>query len=101
MTVSFSVNRAELEKKAKRMQKQSEEFKNIVRKIDDNCLSKLGIAWRSKDNQEYISRLRGYISSLDGYSDFIDEYIRILNIAIQKYDRAIQDAAAIASSGKE
>lgn len=101
MANKISINVNELEKKANRMRKQLEEYNEAIDAVNNECLERVSIAWKSKDNLGYVANLRKYSSGLKELGNFIKEYIDILEFTSQEYESSQQEVVKVTSSGRE
>ncbi len=101
MANKISINMNELDKKANRMRKQLAEYNEAVDAIYNECLERVGVAWKGNDNLAYIANLKKYSGDLKELGNYIKNYIEVLEFASKEYKDSQQEAVKITASGRE
>jgi uncharacterized protein YukE len=90
---------SELRKKSKRIESQLQVYDSMLKKLYQDCLYKVGDAWKSSENIGYINNFKDYLSDLEELEKSVQSYATFLQTAASKYEETEQKALTIIGSG--
>lgn len=94
----INVNTKELKKTTKRIDRGLADINTNVQKLYSECLYKVGDAWKSRENYDYLNNLTDYIADLKQLVNSINTFNAVLKTVATEYDKTAEKSRSVAVS---
>lgn len=99
MANSISVNTTELLKCANRIQKHIQKYNQQIATLSEHNISKLGLGWKSSDNQNFLNNANDLIGDLKKLGTELDGYVAFLKNVSLKYEETVENCYSKINTG--